>query len=57
MGRRAKEFELIKITFITNLSTFDSKMLLTLKLMDFENVLLTKVVHVYVIDGMNAQYT
>jgi hypothetical protein len=27
---------------------------LTLKIMDFENVPLTKVVHVYVIEGMNA---
>jgi len=29
-------------------------MFLTLKIMDFENVPLTKVVHVYVIEGMNA---
>jgi hypothetical protein len=29
-------------------------MILTLKIMDFENVLLTKVVHVYVIESMNA---
>jgi hypothetical protein len=29
-------------------------MLLTLKIIDFENVFLTKVVHVYVIEGMNA---
>jgi hypothetical protein len=29
-------------------------MLLTLKNIDFENVPLTKVVHVYVIEGMNA---
>jgi len=27
---------------------------LTLKIMDFENVPSTKVVHVYVIEGMNA---
>jgi hypothetical protein len=44
----------MKIVFITNLRTFGSKMLLTLKNMDFENVPLTKVVHVYVIEGMNA---
>jgi hypothetical protein len=37
-----------------NLSTFGSKVILNLKIMDFENVPLTKVVHVYVIDGMNA---
>jgi hypothetical protein len=29
-------------------------MFLTLKIMDFENVFLTKVVHVYVIEVMNA---
>jgi hypothetical protein len=40
--------------FITHLKTFDSKKLLTLKNMDFENVPLTKVVHVYVIEGVNA---
>jgi hypothetical protein len=44
----------MKIVFITNLSTFGSKMLLTLKIMDFEIVGLTKVVHMYVIEGMNA---
>jgi hypothetical protein len=31
-----------------------SKVLVTLKIMDFENALLTKVVHSYVIKGMNA---
>jgi len=29
-------------------------MVLTLKIMDFENVALTKVVHIYAIEGMNA---
>jgi hypothetical protein len=29
-------------------------MFLTLKIMDFENVNLTKIVHIYVIEGMNA---
>jgi len=33
---------------ITHLNTFGSKMFLTLKIMDFENVALTKVVHIYV---------
>jgi hypothetical protein len=33
---------------------FGSKVLVTLKIMDFENVLLTKIVHSYVIKGMNA---
>jgi hypothetical protein len=53
MIRKAKGYELIKIVFITNLNTFCSKVFLTLKIMDFENVFLTKV-HVYVIRGMNA---
>jgi hypothetical protein len=50
---RAKRLELMKF-FITHLNTFGSKLLLTLKIMDFENVTLTKVVHIYVIEGMNA---
>jgi len=53
MIRRAKGFELMKIIFIIHLSTFGSKVLLTLKIMDFENVALTKVVHICVIEGMN----
>jgi hypothetical protein len=35
-------------------STFGSKVFLTLKIMDFENVALTKIVHIHVIEGMNA---
>jgi hypothetical protein len=54
MIKKAKEFELMKGFFITNSNTFDSKMLLTLKITDFENMLLTKVIHVYVIEGINA---
>jgi len=61
MIRREKRFELMKIVFITHLSTFGSKVFLTLKIMDFENVTLTKVVVVVcvcvcvcVIEGMNA---
>jgi hypothetical protein len=52
--RKAKGLELMKITFIIDLNTFGSKMFLTLKIMDFENVPLTKVVHVYMIKCMNA---
>jgi hypothetical protein len=52
MIRRAKGLELINF-FITHLSTFGSKLLLTLKIMDFESVGLAKVVHIYVIEGMN----
>jgi hypothetical protein len=53
MIRRAKRLYQMKIIFITDLSTLGSKMFLTLKIMDFENVPLTKVLHVYVIEGMN----
>jgi hypothetical protein len=42
------------IFFITNLSTFGSKVILTLKIMDFENVFVKNIVHVYMIEGMNA---
>jgi hypothetical protein len=44
----------MKIVFMIDLNTFSLKMLLTLKIMDFKNVPLTKVVHVYVKEGMNA---
>jgi len=54
MMRREKGFELMKIVFTTDLNTFGSKVLLTLKIMDFENVFLSKVIHVYVIEGMDA---
>jgi hypothetical protein len=54
MIRRAKGFELMKFFFITYLSTFSSKKILTLKSMNFEKVPLTKVVHIYMIKNMNA---
>jgi hypothetical protein len=44
----------MKIIYITNLSTFEPNVFLSLKSMDFENVALTKVVHIYVIEGMDA---
>jgi hypothetical protein len=43
----------MKIVFTTDLNTFGSKVFLTLKIMDFEILLLIIVVHVYVIEGMN----
>jgi hypothetical protein len=52
MIRKAKWLELMKIIFITHLCTFDSKVLLTLKIMDFESVALIKVVHIYMIKGI-----
>jgi hypothetical protein len=53
MTRRAKGLEL-KIIFIINLITSSSNVFLTLKIMDFENVGLIKVVHINVIEGINA---
>jgi hypothetical protein len=44
MIRRAKGLELMK--FAIHLNTFGPKMFLTLKIMDFANVALTKVVHI-----------
>jgi hypothetical protein len=44
----------MKFVFITHLTKCASKMFLTLKIMNFENVALTKVVHIYMIEGMNA---
>jgi hypothetical protein len=44
----------MKIVFITHLNTFGSKVILTLKYMDLKNVISTKVVHIFVIEGMNA---
>ncbi len=54
--RSAKGLQLMKNIFITHLSTFSSKVNLTLQIMDLENVALTKVVHIYVIEGTNALY-
>ncbi len=54
MITKAKGLEVIKMDFIINLSTFDSKVFLTLKIMDFENVRFTIVVFIYVIEGRNA---
>jgi hypothetical protein len=53
MIRKAKDIKLM-IFKKTHLSTFCSKVFLTLKIMDFENVLLTKVIHIYVIKDTNA---
>jgi len=56
MIKRAKIFELMKNVFIIDLNTLGLNMFLTLKIIDFENVALTKVVHIYVIKGVNASY-
>jgi hypothetical protein len=46
--RKANGLELLTFGFITHLSTFGSKLFLTLKIMNFEIVALIKVVHIYV---------
>jgi hypothetical protein len=43
---KAKGLEFMIIVFITHFNKFGSKVLLTLKIMDFENVVLTKVIHI-----------
>jgi hypothetical protein len=52
MIRKAKTIELKN--FIIHLSTFDSKLIFTLKIMDLKNAPLTEIVHIYMIKGMNA---
>jgi hypothetical protein len=47
--RKAKGLEMMIFFFIIDLKRFGSKMFLTFKIMDFENVILIKVLHVYVI--------
>jgi hypothetical protein len=50
MIRKAKVFEVMNLFFVTHLNTFGSQVFLTLKIMDFENVALTKVGS-YICDG------
>ncbi len=45
MIRKEKGLELMNFFFINHSNTFGSKVFLTLKIMDFENVPLTKIVH------------
>jgi hypothetical protein len=54
LKKKGKRIWINEIFFITDFSTFGSNVLLTLKIMDFENVTLTKVLHIYLIKGMNA---
>jgi hypothetical protein len=42
MIKKEKWFEVMKMIFITHLNTLGSKVFLTLKIKDFENVALTK---------------
>ncbi len=41
--------------FTTHFGTFDSNLLLALKIMNFEDVSLTKTNHFYVVKSMDAQ--
>jgi hypothetical protein len=41
----------MKFIFTTHLNTFGANMFSALKIMNFEDVVLTKVIHVYVIKG------
>jgi hypothetical protein len=54
MIKKKKRLKLKNIVFITYFSTLGSKVFLILKIMDFENVDLTRIVHIYVIESMNA---
>jgi hypothetical protein len=47
MIRKAKGLELMKIVFIIDLRTFGSNVSLTLKIMDFENVVLIKKLFIF----------
>jgi hypothetical protein len=54
MIRREKGPKLMIFFLIIDLNTFGSNLLLTFKIIKFENVPLTKVIHAYVIKGMTA---
>jgi hypothetical protein len=49
MIKRAKGFEFMKIILKTHLSTFGSKMLLIIKIMDFENVVLINKLFIFML--------
>jgi hypothetical protein len=49
MSIKAKALEINKIHLKTNLNIFVSNVLLALKIMNFGNVFLTKVIHFFVI--------
>jgi hypothetical protein len=53
MIEREKGLELMKIILKIHFNTFGSKVFLILKIMEFENVTITIIVHIYVIEGMN----
>jgi hypothetical protein len=49
-----KELKLLKFVFTTHLNAFDSIVHLIFKIMDFDDVTWTKVIHFYVVKNMNA---
>jgi hypothetical protein len=54
MIRKAEGLKSMKNILITHLSTFGLKVFLTLKVMNFENVILIFKNHIYMIKGTNA---
>jgi hypothetical protein len=51
-----KELRLTKNLFVTHIYTFGSNMLLALEIINFDDVSLTKVVHFYMVKGMDKFY-
>jgi hypothetical protein len=54
MIKRTKELKLVVFIFITHLNAFGPNMLLGLTIMNFEDVLLIKVIHFYMKKNMDA---
>jgi hypothetical protein len=54
MIKRTKGVEVVVFIFITHLNAFGSNVLLGLTIMNFEDVLLIKVIHFYMKKNMDA---
>jgi hypothetical protein len=54
MIRRAKALDMMKVVFYNPFEHIWLQSILTFKIMDFENVPLKKIIHIYVIEVMNA---
>jgi hypothetical protein len=55
--KKEKELKLVKFIFTTHLNTFGSNTFLALKIMNYEYVVLTKVIHLCVVKNMNSYYS
>ncbi len=53
MIRKEKGFKLMNFLLRNDLDIFSSNVFLILKILNFENVILTNVVHIYVIEDVN----